>query len=681
MKVAIQNCVTEWAFASGQTYADPFNEVELDVLFTDPDGEERRVPAFWGGENLWRVRYASQKVGPHRYRTECSDASNADLHGQEGELEVRPYEGDNPLFKHGPLRISGNRRYLEHLDGTPFFWLGDTWWMGLCHRLRWPGEFQQLTADRVTKGFSVIQIIAGLYPDMPPFDERGANEAGFPWEPDYARINPAYFDMADLRIDYLVRNGLVPCVVGCWGYFLKFMGLEKMKQHWRYLVSRWGAHPVVWCLGGEANMPYYLSEQRDEDGVLQVKGWTEMGRYMRQIDPYGHPVTNHPIDSGRGTVEDPTVLDFEMLQTGHSDRRSVPKTVEMVTESYASEPRMPVIDGEVCYEGIGEACRQEVQRMVFWASVLSGACGHTYGANGIWQVNRREQPYGPSPHGMSYGPTPWDEAAQLPGSAHLGVAKRLLERYEWWRFEPHPEWIEPHWTTEEYILPYAGGIPGEVRVIFIPLCPWPETVKPKTVKGIEPDASYRAFLFDPTNADEVDLGDVNPDANSDWLMLGAYPEVIHRWLGHARRISACMLTVVAERPDSRGRGKARVEIPDSLAIIGEMESGAQLRVVMSGVVHGAPHDTLEIHGDRGTLVYDFSDNAIRVAGGSESWQRIPIPPEEEDTWTVEEDLVAAVRGVGSVHPDFHDGYKYMEFVEAAWLSHGQRRHVDLPIKL
>jgi len=27
---------------------------------------------------------------------------------------------------------------LEHSDGTPFLWLGDTWWMGLTTRLDWP---------------------------------------------------------------------------------------------------------------------------------------------------------------------------------------------------------------------------------------------------------------------------------------------------------------------------------------------------------------------------------------------------------------------------------------------------------------------------------------------------------------------------------------------------------------
>jgi uncharacterized protein DUF4038/uncharacterized protein DUF5060 len=513
MRCATQNCMTEWSYGSGKSYADPFNDVELDVLFTDPDGDTRRVPAFWAGEGAWRVRYASPKVGWHRYRTVCSDASNPDLHGQEGELEVQLYEGDNSLFKHGPLRVSENRRYLEHLDGAPFFWLGDTWWMGLCKRLGWPGEFQQLTADRVAKGFTVIQIVAGLYPDMGAFDERGANEAGFPWEADYARINPAYFDMADLRIDYLVRNGLAPCVVGCWGYHLPWLGVEKMKQHWRNLVARWGAHPVVWCLSGEGSMPYYLSDQKEEDAAFQKAGWTELGRYLRQIDPYRRLATIHPGTSARDIVEDQGILDFDMLQTGHGDRKSLANTVTRVTGSYASEPRMPVLNSEVCYEGIGEACRQEVQRLMFWTCMLSGACGHTYGANGIWQVNRRERPYGPSPHGMAWGHTPWDEAARLPGSASLGMAKRLLERYRWWRFQPHPEWVDPHWTSDDYVMAYAAGVPGEVRVVYIPLSVWP-----KAVKDVEPDADYRAYLFDPTHGDEIDLGNVTPDAAGDWAM-------------------------------------------------------------------------------------------------------------------------------------------------------------------
>jgi len=515
MIYGIQKCMTEWSFRSGGTYDDPFNDVELTAVFTDPDGTELRVPAFWAGENAWRVRYVSPKVGRHHYRTECSDTGNPDLHGREGDLEINPYEGDNPLFKHGPLRVSENRRYLEHLDGTPFFWLGDTWWMGLCKRLGWPGEFQQLATDRVAKGFSVIQIIAGLYPDMPAFDERGANEAGFPWETDYARINPAYFDMADLRIDYLVRNGLAPCVVGCWGYFLKWMGVEKMKRHWRYLVARWGAYPVTWCLAGEATMPYYLSKTGEDDAAFQKRGWTELATYVRDTDPYRNPITIHPTNKGREQVEDPNVLDFEMLQTGHGDRQALPNNVRTVIECYSAQPRMPVFVSEVCYEGIGSACREEVQRLMFWSALLSGAFGHTYGANGIWQVNRRDKPYGPSPHGMSWGNTPWDEAAGLPGSTQLGLARRLLERYEWWNFKPHPEWVvEPRKSEELPLASFAAGIPGKIAVIYLPNFIWANI----TVKGLEGGVRCNAYLWNPATAEETALGELTPDTDGNIIL-------------------------------------------------------------------------------------------------------------------------------------------------------------------
>ncbi|HWB96817.1 MAG TPA: DUF4038 domain-containing protein [Bryobacteraceae bacterium] len=502
--------VAEWAFRSGKSYADPFQEVELDVAFSGPDGIKSKVPAFWDGESVWRVRYAPPAPGRYTWSTICNDRANPDLHGVSGTLEVAAYAGRNPLYLHGPIRVAADRRHFEHADGTPFFWLGDTWWMGLCQRLRWPEDFQALAADRVAKGFSVVQIVAGLYPDMPPFDPRGKNEAGYPWESGFARIQPAYFDAADVRIQYLVDRGLMPCIVGCWGYFLPLMGLAKMKQHWRYLVARWGAYPVVWCLAGEGTMPFYLSKTPKQDSAAQKQGWTEVARYVREIDPARHVITIHPSQTARDSVEDPEVLDFDMLQTGHSDRASYPTTVNRVTESLTRTPPMPVLVGEVCYEGILEASREEVQRFVFWASILSGAAGHTYGANGIWQVNRADQPYGLSPHGHSWGDTPWDVAARLPGSRQLGIAKALLARYRWWRLEPHPEGVEPHWTRENYLLPYAARIPGEAHLVFLPA--GRTSVKVRNLEA----GLRRAFFFNPSDGSEHLIGTASPDSSGVW---------------------------------------------------------------------------------------------------------------------------------------------------------------------
>lgn len=519
MRYVMQNCLSEFSFESEKSYSDPFNEIELSAIFINPDGEEKIVPAFWSGGNSWRVRYSSDKIGRHRFYTVCSDTANATLHNQKGEIEIVPYSGDNPLFKHGPLRVSKDKRYLEHMDGTPFFWLGDTWWMGLCKRLSWPIEFQILTQDRVEKGFSVIQIVAGLYPDMPQFDPRGENEAGFPWEKDYSRINPSYFDMADLRISWLVRSGLVPCIVACWGYYLPWMGIEKMKKHWKLLVARYGAFPVVWCLAGEYDMPYYLSGDKEKDRDFQRRGWIEIGRYLREIDPYHRPITVHPGTYAREYTEILSVIDFDMLQTGHSDS-SIGNTVFRVQQSYNGEPRMPVINGEVCYEGIGGQCKEQIQRLMFWVSILNGACGYTYGANGVWQINRKDEPFGPSPHGMSWGNTPWEEAYKLPGSIQLGIAKRLLERYQWWRFEPHQEWVEVDISEENrknHYYPYVAGIPRLIRIIYLPLF-----FNNFKIKNIEEDVSYRAYLFNPVEGSEIDIGLVIPDKDRKWQL----PELV-----------------------------------------------------------------------------------------------------------------------------------------------------------
>ncbi|MGB7158723.1 MAG: DUF4038 domain-containing protein [Tepidisphaeraceae bacterium] len=441
------NRIAEWSFTSSKPHADPFNEVELDAVFTTPTGKELRVPAFWAGKQTWKLRYASPIVGKHAFRTICSDATSS-LHGVEGAVDIAPYTGDNPLYRHGPIRIAADKRHFEHTDGTPFFWLGDTWWMGLCNRLRFPDDVRTLAADRKAKGFNVIQIVAGLYPDMHPFDPRGANEAGFPWETEYARIRPEYFDDADQRLRYLVDEGFSPCIVGAWGYFMPWMGVEKTKQHWRYLIARYGAMPVTWCAAGEANLPWYLAKGFPYDDRKQVTEWTEVMRYIRATDGFRRPLTIHPTGIGRlsarHATDNPALLDFDMLQTPHGQREAVEPTVRTMRESYVDNPVMPVINGEAAYEMLGDSLPTEWTVRMFWLCMMNGAAGHTYGANGIWQVNRKGQPHGPSPHhapgSVGYGAIPWDEAMNLPGSGQIARGAKLFQRFPWQKFQPHAEW-------------------------------------------------------------------------------------------------------------------------------------------------------------------------------------------------------------------------------------------------
>ncbi len=442
------NVPVEITLTAQKPHYDPFNTVQVDVLFTDPNGGRKLVPAFWGGGNVWKVRYASPLTGRHRWQSQCNDASDEGLNGVKGALEISAYRGSNPLFKHGPLQVAPDKRHLQHADGTRFFWLGDTWWMGLCHRLHWPDEFHQLAADRKEKGFNVIQIVAGLYPDMPPFDPRGANEAGFPWETNYTSIRPQYFDAADMRLHYLIEQGFTPCIVGAWGYFLPMMGEQRAKQHWRELIARYGAWPVVWCVAGEANLPWYLAKGFPYLETNQVSGWTEVARYVRATDPFHRLVTIHPTGLGkqnaRNSIGDDSLLDFDFLQTAHGQSEAVQSTLKVFTNAYQTAPPMPVVNSEASYEMLSDRIIARWPRAFFWLCMINGAAGHTYGANGIWQCNRPGQPHGNSPTGGNYGALPWNEAMHLPGSRQFGDAKKFLERFPWQRCVPLPETVA--WT-------------------------------------------------------------------------------------------------------------------------------------------------------------------------------------------------------------------------------------------
>ncbi len=129
--------VYEWGFVSSAPRRPV--DTEFSMVARHEDGTEWVVPGFWAGGEVWRVRFAPQRSGKHSVRTVCSDSTESGLHGFESEFVAVDYAGDNPLLRKGPLRVAADRRHFEHEDGSPFLWLGDTWWKGLCKRLAWEG--------------------------------------------------------------------------------------------------------------------------------------------------------------------------------------------------------------------------------------------------------------------------------------------------------------------------------------------------------------------------------------------------------------------------------------------------------------------------------------------------------------------------------------------------------------
>jgi len=485
--------VFETSCDSKKTYANPFIDVEVNVFFRSGD-KQWVVPAFWAGGSTWTVRFAPPVQGEYKFHVESSDPANADLNGHQQTLRVTAYTGDNPLRKHGFLRVSNDKRHFEHADGTPFFWLADTWWKNLCKRMTWEG-FQELTADRKAKGFSAVQIVCGPYPDENMMEARWENEGGKPYKKkDFSVMNPTYFEYADRRINHLVDAGIVPVIVGGWGRpqhggksTIAQVGLDGYKRHWRHLVARYSAYPVVWIVGGEA---------RDSQGP-----WAEVAQYLKATDPHRHPLTYHAPGHPRQVIKDNAAFDFDMVAIGHRGYETAAKSLELMNSCLSQDPVKPALCGEACYEGHMQTNSQDVQRHLFWSFMLSGAAGHTYGAAGVWHASVEGDP-GIEP---VYDWTTWKEGMNYPGSAQLGLGKRLLERYPWSRFQTHPEWVEQ--------ACFAAGIPGEVRIIYMPrrnIYNW----SGPAVKNLNPHIDWQVYYFDPATGRKFDQGTIKASAKA-----------------------------------------------------------------------------------------------------------------------------------------------------------------------
>ncbi|HEY2146522.1 MAG TPA: DUF4038 domain-containing protein, partial [Pirellulales bacterium] len=325
-----------------------------------------------------------------------------------------------------------------------------------------------------------------------------------------------------------------PCIVGGWGYFMPLMGVEKMKAHWRYLIARYGAWPVVWCAAGEANLPYYLAKGFPYDDREQVHGWTEVLRSIRATDPWRRPLTIHPTAINRYTsrhaTDDERLLDFDMLQTPHGQAEAAPVAVRAMRESYAAKPTMPVIDGEASYEMLNDNLPTAWTRAMFWLCLTNGAAGHTYGANGIWQVNRRGDPHGPSPHGGNYGKIAWDEAMRLLGSEQVALGKKFFESLPWTKLAPidgAAAWLDEPANAPPQMKPVAPqtcGIGDGLLVIY--------GLKPQgiAVSRLRPNAVYHVTLFDPVTGKRTKEHDVAADANGSFSLATPHLDHDFVWL-------------------------------------------------------------------------------------------------------------------------------------------------------
>lgn len=404
------------------------------VNFTSPSGKKVYAPGFWDGGRTWRVRFMPDEEGKWSYETEARPGVSAPgLIGHSGSFECRALKGvKNPLLRHGPVRVAKNGRHLEHADGTPFFWLGDTAWSGPALSAR--DDWATYLDDRAAKHFTVIQFNTLAPWRNAPTDAEG--RTAYTGTKD-VRINPDYFKRLDQRIDAINARGMVAAPVLIWalkdsdpGNALPEADVERLV---RYQVARYGAHHVVWVLAGDN--PYGRGSDR----------WRRIGRKV--FDGSAVPVTTHPTGMNWPweSWRDEKWLTVLGYQSGHGDDANTLKWIHSGPPAQPQNgdklPLRPVINLEPPYEDhLAYQSRKphsaySVRRACYWSLLNAPPVGVTYGAHGIWswQTKPGEEPRDHKGTGVA---KVWREAMKLPGSTHMKHLADLFTSLDWWALRP-----------------------------------------------------------------------------------------------------------------------------------------------------------------------------------------------------------------------------------------------------
>jgi hypothetical protein len=446
--------VAQWTrfeaqLTSASDYANPLQVIQLEVDFASPSGKKHTVLAFWDGGRTWKVRFSPDEVGKWTFRTRSTPASDRGLNGREGEFTCEPYTGENPLYRHGALRVSDDRRYLVHADGTPFFWLADTAWNGVLKSD--PSSWESYLKERAAKGFNVIQWVTAQW-----LGWRG-DESGRTVFSGRERIlvDPEFCRRMDVRVDALNEHGFISAPVLLWAAVwnekeaMENPGIALPEDQAillaKYFVARWGAHQTVWLLNGDGD---YRAERAEK--------WKRIGRAVLAYST-NRLATVHPqgLSWIASEFREEPWLSFIGYQSCHFDTTEAYRwhVTEAPATDWATEPVRPIIDIEPQYEshrkfpGAQETNAHQVRRAAYWSLLVSPTAGVTYGSSGIWSWALKEEP--PMGHPGSAIDPVWSEAIRMPGSMERKYMKDLFTSLEWWRLRPAPELLAEQPGTQD----------------------------------------------------------------------------------------------------------------------------------------------------------------------------------------------------------------------------------------
>lgn len=334
-------------------------------------------------------------------------------------------------WENGKLVVSENHRYLQHENGTPFFWLGDTGWL-LPERLnRDEAEFYLNECSK--NGYNVVQV--QTINDVPAYNIYG--QSSMPEGFDFKNINKkglyGYWDHMDYIIKMAEKKGIYIGMVCIWGGLVNAgqMDVKQAQAYGKFLGERYKNSPnIIWFIGGDIR------------GDIKTEVWETLASSIKAVDK-NHLMTYHPRGRTCSSTwfNSASWLDFNMFQSGHrrygqrkgdGDYTIAENTEEdnwrYTEKSLSMTPIKPVIDGEPAYEDIPQGLHDfnevkwnanDVRRYAYW-SVFAGSFGHTYGHNSIMQF------YKSGVLGSYGAKRAWYDCMEDPGYVQMKYLKKLI---------------------------------------------------------------------------------------------------------------------------------------------------------------------------------------------------------------------------------------------------------------
>ena len=487
-------------------------ETGIQAVFRGPSGREIVREAFWDGGDTFRIRFAPTEPGEWRYTvTGLAAGTMAD------KLLCIPYEGDLALYRHGFLKVGPQGRYLCHADNTPFFWLGDTHWhFAVAERWdesndpRFDSQFRAIVDRRAEQRFNVYQCNFHCEAAGPDKYFRRTEQGLIP-DLEFLR------DDLDRKIGYLADKGF--CIAAGFSWFFSAFApgaAAYYKAAVRYLIARYGAYPMIWTLAGEVGG--YNASMREKS----LRFWREIAKEVERLDGYHHLQTAHYTNERpfAGYYQDEDWFDFTLNQAGHGD---YPIDARPYQAHRAAFRGKPFVESESMYEQVltlepngRRRATPEMLRRVAYLAIQNGACGYTYGAQGMWHI-QWDEPDGKPNMGFGSFP-PWYRSIDFPGADQMTVMRNFYESVGWSRLAPLPRQCLSLRTGGAMVVTFSDE---DLTALFVPsvtadeemrtvVAYFSETCRYQTLFRTLIQPRYTARWFDPAGGTYTPLEDVVP---------------------------------------------------------------------------------------------------------------------------------------------------------------------------